>query len=78
MTYTCPAWDFAEDKHQLQLQRLQDKVLRVTGNFLRHTPVRDLHMAFKFSFVYDYITKLCRQLAEVIQNYENANVRYIA
>jgi hypothetical protein len=27
--------------------------------------------------VYDYITKLCRQLAEVIQNHENENVRNI-
>jgi hypothetical protein len=25
-------------------------------------------------YVYDYITKLCRQQAEVIQNHENANV----
>jgi hypothetical protein len=27
--------------------------------------------------IYDYITKLCRQLAEVIPNHENENVRYI-
>jgi hypothetical protein len=27
-------------------------------------------------YVYDYITKSCRQLAEVIQNHENGNVRY--
>jgi hypothetical protein len=25
-------------------------------------------------YVYDYITKLCRQQAEVIQNHENGNV----
>jgi hypothetical protein len=29
------------------------------------------------STLYDYITKLCRQQAEVIQNHENANVRNI-
>jgi hypothetical protein len=28
-------------------------------------------------YVYDYITKLCRQQAEVIQNHENENVLYI-
>jgi hypothetical protein len=28
--------------------------------------------------IYDYITKLCRQQAEVLQNHENANVRNIA
>jgi hypothetical protein len=31
-------------------------------------------MAFKLPYVYDYITKLCRQQAEAIQNHENANV----
>jgi hypothetical protein len=28
-------------------------------------------MAFKLPYVYDYLTKLCRQQAEVIQNHEN-------
>jgi hypothetical protein len=28
-------------------------------------------------YVYDYITKSCRQQAEVIQNHENENFRYI-
>jgi hypothetical protein len=27
-------------------------------------------------YVYDYITKSCRQQAEVIQNHENENVHY--
>jgi hypothetical protein len=28
-------------------------------------------MAFKLPYIYDYITKFCRQQAEVIQNHEN-------
>jgi hypothetical protein len=40
-------------------------------------PVRELHMAFQVPYIYDFITKLCRQQAEVIQNYENSNVRGI-
>jgi hypothetical protein len=55
----------------------KEKVLRTIGNFARHTPVRDLHMAFKLPYLYDYITKLCRQQAEVIRNHENASVRNI-
>jgi hypothetical protein len=66
MTYTCPAWEFAADSHLQELQRLQNKVLLTIGNFPRYTPVLDLHMAFRISFVYDYVTKLCRQHAEVI------------
>jgi hypothetical protein len=62
----------------LKLQRLQNKVLRTIGKLQRRTPVRDLHVAFQIPYVYDYITKTCRQQAEVIQNHENENVRYIA
>jgi hypothetical protein len=36
-----------------------------------------LHKAFSIQYIYDYITKLSRQKAEVIQNHENANVRNI-
>jgi hypothetical protein len=34
-------------------------------------------MAFYLLYVYDYMTKLCRQQAEVILNHDNENVRYI-
>jgi hypothetical protein len=37
-----------------------------------------MHVAFQIPYVYDYITKTCRQQAEVIQNQENENVRSIA
>jgi hypothetical protein len=77
MTYACPVWKFAADNHLLKLQPLQNKVLRTIGNFPRRTPVRDLHMALKLPYIYDYITKLCRQQAEVIQNHENENGRKI-
>jgi hypothetical protein len=33
--------------------------------------------AFNIPYVYDYITKLCRQQAEVILNHDNENVRNI-
>jgi hypothetical protein len=36
-----------------------------------------MHPAFNLPYVYDYITKLCRQQAEVIQNHENEHVRGI-
>jgi hypothetical protein len=34
-------------------------------------------MAFKIPYVYGYITKLCRQQAEIIQTYDNENFRNI-
>jgi hypothetical protein len=41
------------------------------------TPVREIRVAFKIPYVCDYITKLCRKQAEVIQNYLTANLRAI-
>jgi hypothetical protein len=75
LAYACPAWDFAADTHLLKLQRLKNRVLRSNGNFPRRTPVRELHKAFSIPYVYDDMTQLSRQQAEVIQNHENANVR---
>jgi hypothetical protein len=77
MTYACPAWEFAAECHLFKFQRLQNKVLRTVGNFPKRKSVRDMHQAFHMPYVYDYITKSCRQQAEVAQNHENENVRYI-
>jgi hypothetical protein len=76
-TYACPAWELAADTHLFKLQHLQNKALRNIGNFPRCTPVRDLHTGFDFPYEYDYISKLRRQQAEVIQNHENEHVRSI-
>jgi hypothetical protein len=77
MTYACSSWEFEAENHLLKLQRLQNKVHRTIGNIPGLTPVRDLHMAFKLPYVYDYITKVCRQQAEIIQNHEHANAHNI-
>jgi hypothetical protein len=77
LTYACPTWDFAADTHLMKLQRLQNKAFRTIGNFPRRTPVRELHKAFSIPYIYNYITKLSRQQAEVVQNHENVNVRNI-
>jgi hypothetical protein len=77
MTYACLTWEFTADTHLMKLQRWQNRVLRAISNLDRRTPVRDLHLAFKIPYLYDYITKLCRRQAEVILNHENPNVRAI-
>jgi hypothetical protein len=56
------------------MQRLQNRVLPNIGNFSRRTSVRDLHLAFQISYVYDFITKLRWQQGEVIPNHDNENV----
>jgi hypothetical protein len=61
----------------MKFQRQQNKTLRIIGKFPRSTPIRDVHMDFHIPYMYDYITKLCRQQAQVIQNHENIHVRNI-
>jgi hypothetical protein len=36
-----------------------------------------MHEVFQIPYDYGYIIKSCRQQAEVIQNHENENLRYI-
>jgi hypothetical protein len=73
MTYACPAWEFAADTHLFKLQRLQNKVFCTIGNSPMGTSVREMHMAFHLPYVYNYMTKLCGQQAEVIINRDNEN-----
>jgi hypothetical protein len=70
MTYASPAWESAAHTHLLKLQRLQNNVLRTIGDFPRCTLVCELHTTFNIPYVYDFITKLCRQQAEVILNHD--------
>jgi hypothetical protein len=66
---------YAADPHPLKLERLQNKVLRATGNLDRCTSVRELYVASTIPYVYNYITKDCRTQVEVILNHVNPNVR---
>jgi hypothetical protein len=77
MTYACPAWETAAVTHLMKLERLQKKVFRVIGGIPRRTPIRYMHTDFQIPYVYDYITKICRKQAEVIQNHDNENVHRI-
>jgi hypothetical protein len=43
--YASPAWEFAAGSHLLKLQRLQNRVVRTTGNSPRRMQTRALHMA---------------------------------
>jgi hypothetical protein len=68
-----PPAKFGADIYLLKLQRLQNKLL-TAGNFPRRASIPRFACGFKNSVrVYDFITKLCRQGAEIILNHENAN-----
>jgi hypothetical protein len=75
MSYARPTWEYAVDAHLLKLQRLQNRVRRAGGILDRRTLVREMLVAFKISYVYHYVTKLCRTQAEVILNLRSPIVR---
>jgi hypothetical protein len=77
MTCASPDWQFEADSHLLKFERLQNRVLRTTGNLPRCNPTRALHRAFKIPYVYDYVTNIYRKQREVIQNHDDINVPYI-
>jgi hypothetical protein len=72
MTYACTAWELVAATYLLKLL-----VLSTVGNFPKCTLIHDSHMNFNLPYVYNYITKSCRQQAEVIQNHENEHVHGI-
>jgi hypothetical protein len=61
----------------MKRQRLQNKVLRTIGKLPRNSLIRDMYISFQIPHVYDYITKLGRQQAQVIQHHDNTHVRNI-
>jgi hypothetical protein len=77
MTYACPASELEAETYHVKWQRLLNKVLRTVGNVSRFTLVRDVYAALNLPYVYDYITKLCRQQTEILQNHENERARSI-
>jgi hypothetical protein len=53
MAHACPTSGYAADGRLLKRQRLQSRVLRVAGKLDRRTMVREMHVAFKISYVYE-------------------------
>jgi len=66
LTCAFPTWEFIADTCLMNFQHLQNKVLCTIGNFLRCTLNHKLHVAFNFSYKYDFITELCRQHADIM------------
>jgi hypothetical protein len=65
------------ERSPLEIAAPAEQSICTIGNLERSIPVRPLHMAFKITYVYDYIIKLCRTQAEVILYHVNPNVRGI-
>jgi hypothetical protein len=63
-------WEFAANRPHFEIAAFENKAI---GKFPRCTSFHELHVAFQVPYVFDYVTKLCRQQADVIKDHENAN-----
>jgi hypothetical protein len=73
MIYAYPTWEFAAETHMMNCSTCEID-LHTVGDLHRHTPVHELHVAFKIPYMYDYIIELCRRQAEAMQNHRTPNV----
>jgi len=61
----------------MELQLLQNKVLRLIGGLSRRKLTHHMHVALQSPYIYDFIPKICRKPAEVPQSHDNKIVRSI-
>jgi hypothetical protein len=73
INYACLSWELAADIF-LKISVPVKQGSQPYWEFPWYTLIHNLHMAFNLPYVLNYITKLCRQQAEVIQNHENEHV----
>ena len=54
ITYGCSAWHTVSDSTYNKLQILQNKFLRVVGNYPRYTPITKNHNDLKIEMIKNY------------------------
>jgi hypothetical protein len=72
----CPKETKGDVENLKKGRALSDAGEHVTDKYMHivFTLVLDLHVTYKLAHIYDHVTKLCKQKADVVQNHENINV----
>lgn len=77
MLYACPTWSLTCDSNLNNLQVVQNKFLRIIGNYRRFTQINTMHNQLKINYVKDYIKKLSQSYFCKIKNHKSSLVRII-
>lgn len=72
ITYAAPVWSSASSTNIKTLQVIQNKCLRIAGNFPRYTRTSRIHNKFKVPSVYNFIHKLTCNF--YIKSCNNSNI----
>jgi len=58
LTYAAPVWSNTSSTNYRQLQILQSKCFRVTGNYPKRTPIIHLHTALNLEPIHEFVYRL--------------------
>lgn len=78
MLYACPIWSLACQSNIKKLQIVQNKFLRIIGNFTRFTPVFQIHEDLNKDRIDVIIYKISESFFRKIEKYSNPLVNQIS
>lgn len=77
MLYACPVWSMTSQTNINKLQIVQNKFLRIIGQYRRFSLISQMHKDLKVEYIKDYIHKLTVNYFNRIKSHPNALVRNI-
>lgn len=79
LTYACPVWSMMCKSNFDKLQVVQNKFLRLVGNYRRWSPIKLIHDELEIEYVSDYIMQETKKYYNNIENHTNqliVNIKY--
>lgn len=77
LLYASPVWSMISKCHYDKLQVVQNKFLRLIGNYRRYTQIKEMHKELEIEYVRNYIKKLSIDYFNKIGQHTNKLVKNI-
>ena len=77
LTYACPVWSFMTLSNFNKLQVVQNKFLRMIGNYRMFTPIFQMHSDLNIETTHDYVKKCSTSYFNRISSHSNNLVNCI-
>ena len=69
--YACPVWSLTSDSNLKKLQIIQNKFLRIIGNYRRFTQIETMHRELNIEPIKDYIKTIVKNYFERVNSHRN-------
>lgn len=77
LLYACPVWSLTSDSNLKKIQIIQNKFLRIIGNYRRFTQIETMHRELKIEPIKDYMKTIVKNYFERVNSHRNKLVRNI-